>query len=198
YHASIGLIALGAALVVRAMKRIVIWSIRAMIALLIIAPLAYVTWSRTHEYKDAETLWRDTLSKNKTGCMVYVNLGKVLADKSPDDLDEAQRLYEKALELRPDLHDTHTLVAMVLGARGQNDAAIREVQKALAIKEDFAPAHYTLGQIYAHQAKLSDAIRELNRAIEIAPSYAKPHFELAKLLETKGDLQGAIDHYRIA
>ena len=42
YHASIGLIALGAALVVRAMKRIVIWSIRAMIALLIIAPLGLV------------------------------------------------------------------------------------------------------------------------------------------------------------
>jgi Tfp pilus assembly protein PilF len=215
YHASIGLVTLGAALLCRAMRLLKPtaqpWAWRSFVVC-IIAALGYLTWSRTHAYVNAETLWRDTLKKNDTGWMVYVNLGKVLADK--DQVDEAQQLYEKALELRPDLHDTHTLVAMMLGMRAQkeqekphpdpqavrtfNNEAIAELNKALDIKEDFAPAHYTLGQIYSHQAKINDAIRELSRAIEIAPDYAKPHFELAKLLEMRGDLSNAIYHYERA
>ncbi len=187
YLASAALIALVAAILVRLVKQ---WS------LVVLIPLAVLTFNRGFAYANAETLWRDALAKNNRSWMVYTNLGNVLVAK--DELDEAERLYNAALDLAPYLHDTHTNAGMMHGYRGRNADAIREFEEALRINPTFAPAHYGLGQVCARMHQLDDAEREFRAALRSAPEYPEANYRLGVILESRGAIDEAIVHYRAA
>ena len=77
------------------------------------AVLLALTWLSAHEslqYVGRESLWRSTISKNPGGWMAHANLGAyLLARGRPHESIEENR---KALELRPDLTDVRTNLAM--------------------------------------------------------------------------------------
>jgi tetratricopeptide (TPR) repeat protein len=158
------------------------------IAVAIIAALGCLTWRQSHIYISAESLWRDTQAKNPDSWMVNTNLAHVLRDKgTAEALDEAEHLYNRALELAPYLHDTHTNVGMMDGMRGHNEAALRELDEALKINPTFAPAYYTRGQVLARMGKTDEAIDDFNLALHYAPDYAEAHYRLALALEEKAN-----------
>ena len=66
----------------------------------LIAALGVTTWNRSGVYRDAETLYRDTIARNPGAWMAYQNLGTELAARNR--LDEAIEAYEGALRARPD------------------------------------------------------------------------------------------------
>ena len=154
----------------------------------IIFALSFLTCRQTHIYINTETLWRNTLAKNPDSWMVNTNLAHVLRDKgTPEALDEAEQLYDRALALAPNLHDTHTNVGMMDGMRGKNEAALRELDEAIKINPTFAPAYYTKGQVLARMGKADEAIDNFNLALQYAPEYPEAHYRLALALEEKAN-----------
>src|SRR5205807_2839383 len=92
YLASIGLIALGAAGLSRLPQ--VTW-----VGLLGI--LGVLTWQQTHVYRDPQTLWRDTLTKNPGSWVSRNSLGNALLKLGK--VDEAIAEYRRAIERHPNL-----------------------------------------------------------------------------------------------
>ncbi|MBC8105857.1 MAG: tetratricopeptide repeat protein [Anaerolineae bacterium] len=192
YHASIALIALLAAIIWRVVGRVQPYVVSAVLLL----PLLLLTYRQATIYDNAETLWRDTLSKNERSWMVQTNLAKVLI--AQDRIEEAAPLFLRALELDPKIHDTHVNAGSVYGWRGDNGRAIAEFQEALRINPDFAPAYYNWGQVLERQGDENGAVEKYRKSLAIAEHYPEANFRLARILERRGLLDEAIAHYRDA
>lgn len=195
YHASIALIVLAAAGFCKHAGRY---------GQLVVIPLAILTALRTPVYADPEILWRDTLAKNPESWMVNTNLALVLrerAERSGDDpsqFDEAEKLFDKALLLAPNIHDTHTNVGMMLARRGQYEQALFHFREALKVNPNFAPAYYGIGQVYKFLGKTDLAIENYRKALEFSPKYPEGSYQLAQVLENTGRPGEAVDLYRTA
>jgi tetratricopeptide (TPR) repeat protein len=192
YLAGIGLIVLFTALV--AMMQAT--GLRMIIASLVIATLATLSFRQEFIYKDGETLWRDTIAKNPDSWMAHANLGHVLHAEHRDV--EGWQEDQLALALAPNLAEPHFTVAIGDGVHGDLDSAIRECRAAIAIDPDYAPAYANLAKALLSQNKVSEALDAANRAVKVAPDYALGHFELARALEQIGNLPQAAQEYQAA
>lgn len=192
YLASAWMIALLAAIAWRFMRAA---------SIILLVPLVALTALRTPVYRNAETLWRDTLAKNPDSWMVHTNLAHVLRDRAAANNDEklfaeAEQHYLRALELAPNIHDTHVNVGLMLGRRGYFEQAMQHFQKALEINPDFAPAYYGIGQVCQQRGDVEKAEENYRRALRLAPQYPQANFRLAALLERQGRFVEAVEHYR--
>lgn len=194
YHASMALIALAAAGLCRGIGKS---------AWVVLVPLLVLTAMRTPVYRSQLALWRDTLAKNPDSWMVNTNLAHVYRDAAvlTDDerlYDVADKLYLRALELRPDIHDTHTNVGMAYGRRREFEKALYHLNEAIKVNSHFAPAYYSIGQVYQLQGKIDLAVAYYRKALEISPDYPEANYKLGVVVEQQGNLMEAIDLYRLA
>lgn len=80
------------------------------------------------------------------------------------DMDEAARLFERAIELDPQHYRALTNLGNVALEQGRVDDAIELYQRALKIDEEFPNAHHNLGVAYRKKGHLSKSVRSLRRA----------------------------------
>ena len=148
-------------------------------------------------YENAETLWRDTLTKTPDSWMVYTNLGNTLAAEG-HPLD-AIPYQEAALRLAPELEDTHENVAVARMLQGRIEDGEREFNHALAINPQFVPALTGLGKLELFDRhRLSEAEQYFLRALAISPTYAPANYAYGELLEREGKLPEAAEKYWLA
>ncbi|MBU0617154.1 MAG: tetratricopeptide repeat protein [Planctomycetes bacterium] len=171
------------------------WPGRAVAAAIVLA-LGLLTWRQSRAYENAETLWRDTLSKNRTAWMVHSNLGNILCARG--ELDGAIGHYREALHLTADNAEVHNNLGNALALAGKTDEAIPHYQQALQLKPDYADAHNNLGLALAMRGSLDEAIGYYRTALEIAPRYARAHVNLGNALANQHRYGEAIDHYQVA
>jgi protein O-mannosyl-transferase len=158
-----------------------------------------LSWRQSHMYKDAETLYRETLARNPASWMAHNNLGLLLAEQ-PDRLPEAMREFEAARRIKPDAAEVH--VSLGSGLAHLPDRlpdAMAEFQTALRLRPDYADAHYGLGTALAHTpGRLADAISEYKAALRLDPSLVMAHLNLGNALVESGRLMEAIGEYQEA
>ena len=148
--------------------------------------LAVLTWRQSHMYRDPETLYRETISRNPSCWMAHNNLGNVLA-KVPGRSEEAIQEYQTALRMKPDNAEAHYDLAALLFA-SDLPAAIAHYQAAVQAKPEFAAAHANLGTALARiPSRLPEAIAEYKTAIRLEPRLAVTHFDLANTLSQMPD-----------
>jgi Flp pilus assembly protein TadD len=158
--------------------------------------LGFLTWQQTHVYRDSETLWRDTLTKNPGSWMsrnshgnALVNLGKV---------DEAIAEYQKAIERHPDLGWSYDNLGRAYLQKGRVHDAIACFQKACDIKPTDALARFDLGNALLRNGKVDEAIVSYQEALKAKPDSAEAEYGLGVALDQKGEIDQAIAHYRRA
>lgn len=167
------------------------------ISAILLLTLMVLTFCQCTIYDNAETLWRDTMTKTPDSWMVYTNLGRVL--ESEGRPLEAIPYHETALRLAPELQDTHENVAVGRMLQGRYDEAEIEFHRALAIDPKFVPAITDLGKLeYFTRHNSSEAQRDFLRALQISPMYAPANYAYGVLLEQQGKLIEAAEHYRLA
>ncbi len=103
----------------------------AAVTLLILATLAGLTSRRCLEYRDAETLWKDTLRSNPKASVAYLNLASIHLDRG--EHDQAVALMRQALLNLPDDPNIHGEMGKALLAGGQAAEAEAVLRQALAI-----------------------------------------------------------------
>jgi len=140
-------------------------------------------WQRCGAWRDCETLWRDTLSKNPDCAMAYHNLGLVL--QSQGRLDETLDCYKKSLQLEPDSYETHNDLGCFLGEQGKYDEAIEHLRLAVKLGPYCAEVHNNLGFALFMRGGVDEAIAHFRRAVEIEPDYADARQNLASALGAK-------------
>jgi tetratricopeptide (TPR) repeat protein len=113
-------------------------------------------------------------------------------------LDDAERLYRSALELRPD--DVLTLynLGIALATLGRQDQAIACYRRALEINPHYAEAYNNLGILLAGHGRLDEAIASYRAAVGSRPDYPEAHNNLGIALKAQGRLDDAVACFRSA
>ncbi|WP_413161053.1 tetratricopeptide repeat protein [Capilliphycus salinus ALCB114379] len=78
-------------------------------------------------------------------------------------LDQAQKSWETAIALDPNLAEAYCQIGMILRYRGEQKQAISRFEKALELKPNLVPAHQHLCGIFRDSSNLAAARQAVNR-----------------------------------
>jgi tetratricopeptide (TPR) repeat protein len=172
----------------------------------VIAVLGVTTWNRSGVYRDAETLYRDTIARNPDAWMAFQNLGTELA--AQNRLDEAIEAYEGALRARPDYAAAKNNLVLAHMKRADAAAespdrigeAIAHYEAAVRLDPGYFRAHYNLGTLLMDlPARHADALGHLESAVKIQPDNVEARVNLGVLLaDAPGRSQEAVEHLEFA
>ena len=131
--------------------------------------------------EDAQDKLEEALMAEPTLAEAEQSLGFILLKR--DDLDEAQKHFDRAVQLDPNdaLNFYGQGLVALAGAKGGNAGvpagAADAFEKCVALNSDFAPAWYNLAMIYSERNEtLAKALADARRAASLmpgAPSYQR-------------------------
>ncbi|MBI5764169.1 MAG: tetratricopeptide repeat protein [Planctomycetes bacterium] len=197
YLASVGPIVLVAAGLMRFMNRQTQGSRVAVVpGVVICIVLATLTWRQCGIYQNLETLWADTIRKNPSAGIAYLNLGSLRLKQGRNA--EAVSLFKRSIELEPPTAIAHFNLGTALLNENHVDDAIENFRSALRLQADYPKCLANLGNAYLTKGRAADAVEPLRRAIELKPDYALAHQNLATAYEQLGRRVEAERHYREA
>jgi protein O-mannosyl-transferase len=159
---------------------------------MILGVLWLLVWSRGAVYKNSETIWRDTLSKNPTSWIALTNIGALLIER--DDLDEAYAFNSEALKHKPDFEEAYYNLGIIFDRRHMLDKAIEYYSEALRLNPGFFKVYNSLAAALERQGKYYEALRNYSEALRINPNFAEAHNGLAIVLARSGKFDEALMH----
>ncbi len=164
-------------------------------AILILAPLGFLTWHYSRDYVDAETLYRATIARSPSSWMAHNNLAVLLLPRSTED---AEAHLREALKYNPDYPEAHNNLGLALQMEGRYEDAATEHRRALQLEPAFAEAHVNLGSALQRMGRLSEASGEYAEAVRLRPRALQAQANLGSVLLQSGQLERAVAHLREA
>ena len=196
YVASIGILALAAVAIVKVFSRLHRLGrfLQPIFSVSLLLVLGWLTWRQTGIYRDLETLWADTMTKNPGSWIAMDNLGARLLETGR--VEQAMNLFRRSLELNPDGIVAYNNYSAALLRSGRLDEAETAVRKALELAPDFVPSHINLVKIYQKRGQLNEAVAEFKTILAMMPDSGPGRLGLADSLCLLGRPDEAIPLYR--
>jgi tetratricopeptide (TPR) repeat protein len=113
-------------------------------------------------------------------------------------LDDAERLYRKALDLRPGYAESYYNLGLALTALARQDEAIACYEGAIHARPDYPEAHNNLGILLGARGRLNEAASCYRAAINANPHYPEALNNLGNALKTQGQFDEAVGCFRTA
>jgi protein O-mannosyl-transferase len=191
YLACIGLIAVATATAVRLRARIrpALW----FAAVIVLGALGVQTWQQCSHYKDAETLWTDTIDKNPGSWMALNNRGNIYSHR--EDWERAIHDYDEAVRFNPDSANAYNNRGLTLASMGDLDAAIRDFDQVIRIEPENPRNYVTRGAVYASKGEFDRAIQDYDAAIGLKSDYADAYTNRGLAYAKKKEFDRAIRDY---
>jgi tetratricopeptide (TPR) repeat protein len=143
-------------------------------------------------FEEAETVLRRAVNSVDDAVGFY-NLGYVLEQRGrPAD---AERFYQRAIELNPGLAAAHTNLGTALARQGRFEAAVPHLTEAARLEPGSAAAYNNLGGVLLQQRQLDAAAGHFRSALELNPEYADAHANLGAALAQQGQVDEAVRHF---
>jgi protein O-mannosyl-transferase len=139
-----------------------------------------LTALQVHRWRDSTSLFEHTLRHTPPNFIIEHNYGLVLGRSGK--LDEAAQHFTRALELKPDFHDTLLNMGITRSQQRRLSEAIPYFQRAIAVQPDAAKAHAQLGLAYANLNQNEQAAMALQRAVDLDPKDADTRANLGLVL----------------
>ena len=118
--------------------------------------------------KTARTFWERAREYGVDNPSLYVNMAGTYEQE--ENLADAIRLNEEALERFPDHHKAVVNLARLYAMRGQLDRAIPLYERALELQPDDALRHSVLGGCYLAAGRAGEARRQFEEAVRLDPA----------------------------
>jgi tetratricopeptide (TPR) repeat protein len=166
------------------------------VAVVMVGALSFLTYQQNGMYRDAITLYQDTLAKNPECWLAQNNLGVTLFHAG--QLQEPIELYEKAIQLKPDFAPAYNNLGVAMHQAGRYQEAIKQYEQALSSRPNYTEAHNNLGITLYKTGRLSEAIEHYREVLRLEPDYADAHNNLAVAFAQTDRYQEAIEQYRQA
>ncbi len=160
------------------------------------------------DFEKAEQFLRQVLDEQDRFADVHDMLGVI--SHSRGNFVQAERHFERALELNPSYTEAALNLAVTYNDRGKYEAA-REIYTrikgrpagAVTTLDPFARGklanmHADLAQAYVDSGLVREAVDELRKAVALCPQFADLRTRLGSLLRDTNDLEGAREQYEAA
>ena len=125
----------------------------------------------------------------------HLSLGAQLAGQRK--LDDAVAHFQAALRVGPENPDVRFNLAAALNARGDFAGAASNLWETCRLRPDDVEARANLGLALLYQGKMADAADQFRAVLRSQPN-ADTHYHLALALDSQGQSQEALTHYREA
>jgi tetratricopeptide (TPR) repeat protein len=158
--------------------------------------LGAATFARNRDYRDALTLWRDTIAKRPDNARAHAAFGAALLEAR--QTAPARAALERALRLDPGLAEAHNNLAAALQELGRTADAIPHFTAALRLRPGRADTHYNFGNALLELGRVSEAIAQQRQALLLRPAFSEAECALAHALAAAGRPEEAIGHFRAA
>jgi tetratricopeptide (TPR) repeat protein len=112
--------------------------------------------------------------------------------------EEAQRAYEKALELDPTMSDAHLNLGKLYHDAGMLKKSEPHYQAAIKYSTDDAAPYFNLGVLLEDMKQPRQAARLYKEALDRDSAFADAHYNLGLVLESLGRRKEAFGHLRAA
>ncbi len=198
YLACIGPLALAAAGITTAFSLLEKrrWLLQLVTCSALLLSLGVLTWRQCRMYRDTETLWRWTISRNPGSWMAYNNLGTALLKTGR--VDEAITQFNRALEIQPDYAVAHNNLGNALLRLGRTADSYAHLEKALEFDPSNVEAHNNMGNTLVQMGRTDEAAAHYNKAVEIDPRYVQAHNNLGALFLQTGRVEDSVAHLQTA
>lgn len=148
---------------------------------------------------------REVLPKAKEAALKAVEIDEDLAEAHSSlgllrvyydhDWAAAEREYNRALELNPDLVSAHQRFGTYLQYMGRLDESIIEYKRALELDPFSLQVNANLATTYYLKGEHDIAISHLEQTLELEPDYMPTHFVLGNAYIQKGNWEAAISEF---
>ena len=118
--------------------------------------------------------------------------------KSLGQLEGSVKMFETAVNLKPDYAEAHKNLGITLKDLGQLDTAVESLSEAIAIDPNYVDAHYNLAITLKDLNQLDGAVKSYQKVIEINPNFAQAYNNLGNLMKDLGQTDDAIENYQKA
>lgn len=166
YLASIGLIVLLSAFAVRFFEPFPKANVIRLAALgLIFIPLCYQVWQQGKIYKNEETLWRETISRNENAWLAQYNLGVLLTGQGK--YAEAVGYLKKSVSLNGNHIGARLNLANSYLMLGEYTDSIATYKTILSRNKEHASANNNLLVAYLRAYKYQEALQHYDLAMRL-------------------------------
>ena len=150
------------------------------------------------DYLQAEGALNTAIEQDPNNAAAYAYKAEmlVLQDQSGTgalgSIDDAIEASRKAVELDPNLLETHRARGVVLEATGNYTEAAREFEIAVSMNGNIADLHLALGRNYRFLQQYDKAVEHFNRANALNPTDPLPDTYISRTYATIGEYATAI------
>ncbi len=124
----------------------------------------------------------------------YHRLGTSAKDQKM--LDNAEAIYNQALELSPNHVECHRALAVLLVETGRSDKAFTLLKRWAQRSPSVSDARVELAKLHQEFNQTKIAEQYLDEALAMDPNNAKAWAERGRLRETSGELMQAVQNYQ--
>ena len=146
----------------------------------ILAVLGWLTWCQTAIYADAETIWQDTIRKNRTCGMAHHNLGVILQQQGR--VSEAELEFRQVLKIDPNDNPARLNLANVYFEQGKLANAISLYEQVLKSDPKDASARFNLANTLDRLGRPDEAAAQYRELLELDSKHTLARLNLAAVL----------------
>jgi tetratricopeptide (TPR) repeat protein len=139
-------------------------------ALSVAGVLGWLTFDRNADYRDAISIWQDTVAKRPWNSRAKFNLGSSYLDAGRPD--EAIQCFSRAIELKPDFLDAYYNRGLAFAKINRFAEAVRDFNKAIELKPAYANAYNSRAAVALNTGRYNEALADCDKAIALKPDYA--------------------------
>ena len=111
------------------------------------------------------------------------------------DPQAAERAYQEALTLAPDLADAYMNLGAMWCEAGRFDEAVALYERAVVHCPGSALIHFNRAVALEDQQRPQEAVASYERSLALDPALADAHYNIGRLREQLGDARGALRHF---
>ena len=151
---------------------------------------------QARNFEAAVDLLDRAVRRDRSRAAFHANLGE--AYRHLGRPMEAEKCYQNALKLQPDLAEVQTMLGTVLRTQGRHAEAAVSLRKALQLKAENTEARTQLGHALQDQNKLEEAEACFRRVVRTDSRSATAQFNLGNCLQVEEKIEEAVACYRTA
>lgn len=163
------------------------------LGLVLLAALGVLTWRQSRMYRDAETLYRQTLAQNPAAWLAHGNLGGLLVKAGRNE--EAIEHLVIARKFHPEKTEVVYNLGLALLRLHRTREAIPLFEELVRAKPDDVESLGNLGDALVMQDQVPQAIPYYERAVRLNPDLSAVQNNLGNALLATGRLEEGVGHF---